>query len=76
MTNTPKANLSHQSSYPPSKHHWEQCSELRNHRFDFGAKLHLILLLKGPRCHIGHDELHRGFGAVWPTVIWHGFTEK
>jgi hypothetical protein len=35
----------------------------------FGANLELILLLKGRKCHIGHEELHWGFGAFWPAVL-------
>jgi hypothetical protein len=76
VTNTPTSNLLYRRSYPPSEHHWEQCSDLRYKRLVFGANLESILLLMGPICPIGHDELHRGFGAVWPEVILRGFTES
>jgi hypothetical protein len=69
LTSTPKPNLLYRRSYPTSEHHWEQCSDLGYKRFHFSANLQSILLLKGPICHIGHDELHRGFGAVWAAVI-------
>jgi hypothetical protein len=69
VTTAPKLILLYKRSYPPSEHHWEQCSDLRYKRLDFGANLQLILLLMGPRGHIRHDELHMGFGAVWRAVI-------
>jgi hypothetical protein len=31
----------------------------------FGAESHVVKLLMGPGCHGGHDELHRGFWAVF-----------
>jgi hypothetical protein len=35
----------------------------------FGTLLRVVKLLMGPGCHGGHDELHRGFWAVFQGGI-------